>query len=234
MFTPTLVKVMRFFQERPTGASREEITTTIQMEPQWVDRALAHLSRHHLVTRSDDTYCPEPSLAAFAGDMFRLYDKINRRNQRELLVRGLLSAVRERGYLMNMESLLKLLEEQGFEREETLAFIQEEVSRGHVNKLWVSVGSRRVGILPPLPCLPLSDLRPTDLGQQHDEPRGNWRERGFTVWEGDYLIANYPMDLSTPAMLFLDVEGAELKMRLREETLQAWSRFRSGDYFPRP
>jgi hypothetical protein len=233
MFTPTLVKVLRLFQERPAGGSRDEIISTTQADPQWVDRVLQHLTGRHLVALSNGSYCAEPSLCAFAADMVRLYDKINRRNQRELLVRGLLSAVRERGYLMNMESLLKLLEEQGFEREETLAFIQEEVSRGHVGKIRVSVGSRRVGILPPLPCLPLSDLRPTDLGQ-HDEHKGNWRERGFTVWEGDYLIANYPVDLSTPAMLFLDVEGAELKMRLREETLQAWSRFRSGDYFPRP
>lgn len=233
MFTPTLVKVLRFFEERPAGGSREEITTATQAEPWWVERALEHLSRNHLVALNGGTFYPEPPLAAFAAEMFRLYDKINRRNQRELLVRGLLSAVRERGYLMNLESLLKLLEEQGFEREETLAFVQEEVSRGHVGKIRVSVGSRRVGILPPLPCLPLSDLRPTDL-EQNDEVKGDWRERGFTVWEGDYLIANYPVDLSTPAMLFLDVEGAELKMRLREETLQAWSRFRSGDYFPRP
>ena len=47
-------------------------------------------------------------------------------------------------------------------------------------------------------------------------------------------VEKFPEDVSTPAMLFLDVEGSELKMRLREETLQAWSRFRSGDYFPRP
>jgi hypothetical protein len=233
MFTPTLVKVLRFFQEHPAGGSREEIIGSAQLEPTWAERALYHLGQKNLIAVSDGTYQPEPTLADFATDMFRLYDKINRRNQRELLVRGMLSAVRERGYLMNMESLLKLLEEQGFEREETVAFVQEEVSRGHVGKIRVSVGSRRVGILPPLPCLPLSDLRPTDLGQ-YDEPKGNWRERGFTVWEGDYLIANYPVDLSTPAMLFLDVEGTEIKMRLREETLQAWSRFRSGDYFPRP
>ncbi|MDP6347876.1 MAG: hypothetical protein QGF81_05840 [Dehalococcoidia bacterium] len=233
MFTPTLVKVLRYFQEHPAGGSCEEIIGSAQMEPRWVEQALCHLGQNNLVAISDGTYQPEPSLDEFAVNMFRLYDKINRRNQRELLVRGLLSAVRERGYLMNMESLLKLLEEQGFEREETVAFVQEEVSRGHVGKIRVSVGSRRVGILPPLPCLPLSDLRPTDLGQ-YDEPKGNWRERGFTVWEGDYLIANYPVDLSTPAMLFLDVEGSEIKMRLREETLQAWSRFRSGDYFPRP
>ena len=228
MFTPTLVKVLRFFEERPVGGSREEITITTQAEPRWVERALDHLSHRCLVTQEGVTYRPEPSLLVFATQMFRLYDKINRRNQRELLVRGLLSAVRERGYLMNLESLLKLLEEQGFEREETLAFVQEEVSRGHVSKIWVSVGSRRVGILPPLPCLPLSDLRPTDMGQ-YDGVKGDWRERGFTVWEGDYLIANYPVELAAPAMLFLDAEGADTKMRLREETLHAWSRYRSGD-----
>lgn len=229
MFTPTLVKVLRFFRQYPGGGSRERVLEALQGDSLYLDRALEHLCQSQLIYIETSSYQPLPALEDFAEKMFRLYDKINRRSQRDLLVRGLLCAVRERGYLMSLESLVRLLEQEGFEPGETLSFVQEETRQGHISKIRVSVGSRRAGVLPPLPCLPLSDLRPTDLGDS-DDLKDMWRDQGVVVWEGDYLIANYPVELSAPALLFLDVEGAELKMRLREETLQAWTRYRSGDF----
>lgn len=228
MFTPTLVKVLRYFRDHSGGVTRQLLTITIQADQKYVDLVLERLTAANILAVQGGRYESLPSLLEFSDKMFRLYDRINRRTQRELLVRGLLCAVKERGYLMSQESLLKLLEEDGFEREETASFIAEEVNKGYIGKIRVSVGSRRAGVLPPLPCLPLSDLRPADLGE-YDDYRENRRDRGATVWEGDYLIANYPVELAAPAMLFLDAEGSDTKMRLREETLHAWSRYRSGD-----
>lgn len=220
MFEPTALKVLGFLREHPQGADAPALEKKLGVNNRYLRKALEKLLQGHLVVEEGGCYKPVSGLDEFSQKYIKLYQKLNRDRECQLIVRGLLSGVARQGYLLRLESLLFLLEEEGFNREEIKEFLRTEMKKGYLTQ--VKVCFRGEGYLLTCPAfIPLSYVYYShrDGFGDYTELRERWRRQGLVLREDEYLMAEYPQELAAPARQYLDEERQEIKERLRREAL---------------
>jgi len=218
MFEPTVCKILRFLHEHRQGKTLEEIKAHIKSDTPYVEKALLKLTESKIVVRSGDVYRPGEGFNRVYHDLLQVYERVNKTRERQLLVRGVLSRVSQFGYLLRTESLIRVLEEEGFDREGTEALLQEETKQGYITRVKVCFRSEgRIMSCPPY--IPLSYVYYTRhaLFDDYNMLKESWRRQGLYLREEEYLLSNYPSELTTPGQQYLEEERRGIKERLRRE-----------------
>ena len=189
-----------------------------------VDKALAELVARGLVDRcGEDRYCFHVSAQSdeLCQKLFALYEKVLARPQKELLVRGLLSQPGAR-YLWRVSKLVEVLGQEGFNSEDAMSLVDEEISKGYIIKVRIFFVARVSFVAPPfIPYYRIADFRnvETDEYEQLKEQCGNL---GLSINEEHYLTGAYPPELSQPAVQYIEKEKREVQDRLRDEAFRQW------------
>lgn len=221
MFTPSMVKIVRYLRENQVCKTREEIASIIQEKPEYVNAALDRLIALTVLFQNQGgyTYNTSPHSEQFCNSIMEIYRKVNRRPARELLVRGLICQIPSH-YLIHAHTLIELLQGQGFEKKELQEFLEQEIENGYLRRIRViCLGIRPFSIPVYVPSYYLSHLR--ILGwEEYSSLHHDQKVTEF--FEEDYLIGYYPPELSQPAREYIEKEGQELKAKLRERGMAPW------------
>jgi len=218
---PTLVKVLRYLRDSSEPSSYNDIISAVQEGQAPVDRALKKLVAEGMVDSRDSRYCyaATPRAEELCQKLFALYERVLARPQLELLARGLICQADEY-YPLRMNTLLRVLDKEGFALEDVTQFLDGEVERGHVKRVSAIFGGRVSGS-PPL-------FTPYYLGlpqiDQHEYRQlEEWSgDSGLVCSQGDYLIGDYPAELAEPAIRYVETVKPELKQVIIGEALQGW------------
>jgi hypothetical protein len=174
---PSLLKSLRLLRETKEPLTEEDLVERTKEDLAYVKGALGKLVDRGVIAKHGEFY--QYRQTHMNEEFFRkiqaVYEKAIRKPKIELIVRGLLSdtgrafpcyrhrAVLMRGgvampYLFRLKTLLKLLEDEGFDSEQVLGFLKEEMESGWLGKFEFYIGSEdKLSLLIPS-CLPFYAL----------------------------------------------------------------------------
>ena len=221
---PTAVKVLKYLMDTPGSSPYHDIIRVTQEGQAFVDRALTELVTRGLVHRRGENhyyYSSTTEVDESCRKLFTLYEKVTARPQKELLVRGLLSQPGPR-YLWRVGKLLQVLEAEGFDREDARRFLDQETSRGYVNKIRIMFVARIPFTPPPfIPYYYMSDFRNVNA-KEYEQLKEQCHNLGLSMGEEHYVTGAYPPELSQPAVHYVEKEKRQIRDTLREEAFRQW------------
>jgi hypothetical protein len=224
MFTPAIVKILKYLKESQLKRTEEEMAFIIAEAPEYVNRALTALDAAGIVKQEKGSYSYQttPANEKLRQQLLEVYQILDQKPTRQLLMRGLICQVPSQ-YLFHAKTLIGLLEEAGIEPAEIEEFLASEVELGYLKKvrlLYIGLEPSFIPIcIPPYYFYYLYHLGFIDQ-EKHYKLKQKYPEEQFQ--EEDYLIVQYPTELATPAKEYLERERGDLREMLRHKALSNW------------
>jgi len=224
MFTPAIVKLVNYLKDTGAKKTQEELATIIDEPLEYVNKALGRLTAIDVVTHEEGGYLyhATPDSDQFSAQLVEVYEKVNRKPAKEMLIRGLICQIPSQ-YLFHIHTLLEILQQEGVEREEFDQFLEQEIDKGYLKRIRVVYIGKRISIIP-IYIPPYYFYRLHHLGiidhQEYDSLKQG--DRDYEFQEEDYLIAQYPPELANPAREYIGRERGELRDNLRRRGLVSW------------
>jgi hypothetical protein len=224
MFTPAVVKVIKYLKDTGAKKTQEELATIIDEPLEYVNKALGKLIAINVVTQEEEGYLyhATPDSNQFAAQLMEVYEKVNRKPAKEMLIRGLICQIPPQ-YLFHIHTLLEILQQEGVEREEFDQFLVQETAKGYLKRIRVVYIGKEPSIVP-IYIPPYYFYRLHHLGiidhQKYASLKQESKDDEFQ--EEDYLIARYPPELANPAREYIERERGELRDNLRKRGLVSW------------
>jgi len=220
---PSLLRLLKIFRDAKKGLTEKDIVNLTKEKQDYIDKALEKLVKVGVLTKKEELYQYEAS--TYSEDLYKkmsaLYEEVDKREQMELLVRGLLSY--DSRYLICMETLLDILKKEEYGRQESFEFLEEEVKNGWVKIVRITFKGREKA-LPIFIWIPSHYLhynfRFIDLYEY--KKLGTSGEDLRSDGEEDYLKAQYPPELAKQAREYLEKEKKEIMEELRKEISKAF------------
>ena len=211
MFTPTIIKILKYLKDTKAKKTKEELSIIIGESPDYVNKALEKLIAVNIVVtkKNEYWYNTTPSSNKLAERLIELYGIAFRGPPKELLIRGLICQIPYQ-HMLHLPVLMEILEKEGIEKQELDQFLNQEIDNGYLER--TSVIFYRYKFVPA--CMS-PDYNPnpyyyTDRYRSHKQKDSNCELK-----EEDYLIVQYPPELSNPAKEYMEKERAELIDNLR-------------------
>ena len=160
---PSLLKSLRLLRKTKALLTQKDVVERTKENEVYVKRALGKLVEKRIVAKNGEFYNYRQTSAneEFFKKMQAVYEKAIKRPKIELIVRGLLSdtlgaspypCYRNRvvllrdglavPHLFRLKTLLKVLEDEGFDPGEINAFLKEEMENGWLGKFEFYLGSK--------------------------------------------------------------------------------------------
>ncbi|MDI6806890.1 MAG: hypothetical protein QMD14_03725 [Candidatus Aenigmarchaeota archaeon] len=141
---PPLVKTLKLLRDAKESLKEREIADRTKEKQDNINKALEKLVERNIVTKNGElySYCATDQNEEFTQKMFAVYDQVIKKPRMELIVRGLLSYQLPYSYLFPTKTLLKILENEGFDPRESITFLREEMKSGWISELEVHIGSK--------------------------------------------------------------------------------------------
>ncbi|MEK7281860.1 MAG: hypothetical protein AAB037_05895, partial [Chloroflexota bacterium] len=137
MFEPTLGKILDYFKAHPQGAKLSELTNLPGVYPEYVQPALDKMLQGDVLYLEAEIYKAKEGFTEFTIVFSLVCQRVNQTEERRLLIRGLLAGASKQGYLLRVESLVRVFDEESFDHQETLNFLTEEMKTGYLSKIKV-------------------------------------------------------------------------------------------------
>lgn len=225
MFEPSSLKILRYLRSYQLPRTESEIIQATGEAPEYVEKALGKLAAEKMVMveKGGYRYAGEPRNDRLCGQLTEVYTLVGRGLELELLARGLICATPQ-PCLVRFSALLSIMAGEGYAGDVVTRFVAEEIKKGYVKKIKLLFYLRRQSSLPTyVPQEYINPLSWVDSESYHqvghyvgeDDP-------GFPSAHEEYLLGDYPREMSSPAKEFLDTEKGHIKERLREEAMRNW------------
>ena len=221
-----LLKALKLLRNTSELLTEEEIAERIEEDRGYVAKALEKLAERKVVAKTGELYRYQktPINEKLSQRMLAVYDKIGESQKRELLVVGLLYTAMHK-YLLKENTLLKVLEGEGFNRGDVNDLLGEELKAGRIGKIKVTfVGKKGEGFLVP-PAIPWyfvpSRLWPIEP-DEYERLKKEWTSEGFFIQEEGYLVANSSPNMANVVKEYPDKEMARIRKMIREESFKWW------------
>jgi HEPN domain-containing protein len=248
---PSLVAVLKYLRDNPEWFNLNDVITATKESQTRAEKAIAKLAGEGIIECEGPRfrYAPTEKTEDFAQKFLGLYGKIIQGPQLELMVRGILSAIGHPSSYLRLTRLVEVLGKEGFDKEEVGAFIERENARGRIEKLHIiftlsrpgsaaatayqrpSDNSKWLRVIPiprvPYPSpLAISTYYMSSSRDVSAEEVARLKEEYFSsnplAVEEEYIMGNYPPELSEPAVKYLTSEKAEMLKALKDEAFQQW------------
>jgi len=238
MFTPTIVKLVRYLKDTGAKKTQGELATIIDEPLEYVNKALGRLIAIDVVAQEEEGYLyhATPDSDQFSARLVEIYEKVNRKPAKEMLIRGMICQIPPQ-YLFHIHTLLEILQREGVEREEFDRFLEQEIAQGYLKRIRVVYIGKELSIIP-IYIPPYYFYRLHHLGiidhQKYASFKQGYKDDKFQ--EEDYLIARYPPELANTAREYIERERGELRDNLRKRGSVSWGgglwRLRQNDPDP--
>jgi len=149
MFTPAIVKLVRYLKDTGARKTQEELATIIDEPLEYVNKALGRLIAIDVVTQEEGGYLYHvtPDSDQFSAQLVEVYEKVNRKPAKEMLIRGMICQIPSQ-YLFHIHTLLEILQREGVESEEFDQFLEQEIAQGYLTRIRVVYIGKGLSIIP--------------------------------------------------------------------------------------
>jgi len=221
-----LLKSLQLLRNTSELLTEEEIAARIEEDRGYVARALEKLARRKVIAKTGEFYRYQKTSTneKLSQRMLAVYDKIGESQKRESLIVDLLyTAVHK--YLLRANTLLKVLEEEGFDPEEVNSLLGEELKAGRIGEIKITfVGKEGEDLLVP-PAIPWYFV-PSRLGpiepKEYERLEKEWISEGLFIQKEDYLVANLFPERANVVEEYPDKEIARIRKKIRAESFKWW------------
>ena len=151
-----LLKLLKLFRDTAQSLTEKQIADRIKEDQIYVAKALGKLREREVVVKNGEFYSYRKTLVneRLLERMLAVYDKISGRSEIESLIIDLLSAATQYKCLLRQNTLLRVLVEEGFDSDQILLFLDEELKEGRIRKLKVAMKSEVEDFSPVPPAIP--------------------------------------------------------------------------------
>jgi hypothetical protein len=221
-----LFKSLKLLRDTSQSSTEKEVANTIQEDRTCVIRVLERLRENEVVAKAGEFYSYQKTdkNERFFERMSAVYDKIGSKSEGELIAVGLLSLVTQYNCLLRQNTLVRVLEEEGFDSKETNSFLDQEVKAGRVEKIAVTLINKGEAQLSVPSAIHLNYVHHL-MTDEYDKVRKKHLDEGFAIQEEDYLAANFSPELSDSAKEHLNEKRAWLRQKIRDETFESCYRW---------
>lgn len=225
---PVLLKSLKLLRDTEALLTKKEIAAKIGEDETYVERALEKLLERGLLSKIGEYYVYQKTLVneECSRKIFAVYRRVTKKAEGGWIIIGLLSTASQYKYLVRQDSLLGVLVAEGFDLKDTSSFLEEELKAGRISKLRIALISEKGGPLALPPAIPAHYISHLGMdSKEFEQLKKQYLETGFCVQEEDYLISDFPPEISEPARKYLETGGAHIKQKLTDEALEYWHRF---------
>ncbi len=226
--TPSIPRILEILLESEEGRDEPMLLKAVG-EASHAARAVDLLLTHGVIAREKGRLriCPGSNVAHKVHQIVDFYRDIQRTSRKELMFRGILNATYYK-CLIHFGTFIEMMEDEGFDREETARTLEEEKEQGYVQHLKI-VYKTRTGLkhkffaFIPLYYYPHFIV----MDANNAEPmRSRLEGAGISTTEEDYLLGNYPKELAAQARDYILKEKNHVKDRIKGEAFDVWWYYR--------
>ncbi|MFC2007343.1 hypothetical protein ACFLVB_01950 [Chloroflexota bacterium] len=226
---PTIVRILRYLREGTVHSTYSDIINNAVEGQASAGKALEKLTADGIIDKTGQRYSYHATTENddFCNKLFALYERVVKRPQVEVMIRGLLCQPARR-YLLRLDIFLEVFAKEGFSIEEVNRCLDEESASGYLKKVKLIFVVRES--FPPPTYMPLyyrSYLREVNPVEQ-EELKEYCSKMDITFSEVEYVTGDYPAELAEPAVQYLDKEKGYIKDWLKEEAFHKWYGMRHG------
>lgn len=225
---PSITVVLEKLVESDPGV-REEDLRRASGDGMYVDKAIEALLSSGLIERHHDMLrlVPGEGGAGKAREIIDFYRKVKNVRQRRLLFRGILNSTQYR-CLIHVGTFLAMMEDEGFRKEEVDETLSTDKAQGYVEDMKIMYRTGK-GVRHKLfPFIPLYYY--PHFIVMTTENAGGFRAKlenaGITLIEEDYLLGNYPKEVTLQSREYIMKEKAYIKERIKNEAFDIWWYYR--------
>lgn len=267
---PVLLKSLKLLRDTSESLTEKEIAERIKEEQVYVAKALQKLRQRKVIAKNGELYSYQKTAINedFSQKMLAVYNKIIKNSKLGLVIIGLLSTVTQSKHLLRQNTLLRVLEEEGFDEERINNFLERELKAERIVKTKIAFISKNKTEVQLPPAIRFRyvfphEARPEDYqrfeayapvaertspmhyfitrkewlipatnfdygsyyGAESDEYekfRKRCLEQDSFIQEEDYLIADFPSNMTASAKEYLEKELAHTRQKIKDEIFEYW------------
>jgi hypothetical protein len=223
MLTPAIIKISKYLKDSGEGRSKEQLATIINEEQEYVNKALERLAAADVVREEQGSYLynPTPRSEDFLNRLVKVYERVDRKSEREWIIRGIICEIPSR-HSFHLKALLNILEEEGLDREESKEFIEQEIERHYLRRIRIALIGRRAYSFPIPRYIPYRWLSFFRWVREKEYEALKQGYESSEIQEEDYLVGQYPSQLARAAREHLKGEKKEIRDKLLDDGLLSY------------
>jgi len=226
--TPSIPRILEILLESDEGKDESALLKSVG-EASHATKAVAVLLEHGMIERRKGRLriCQGNAISGRINQIVSFYRDIQKTTRKELMCRGILNATYYK-CLIHFETFLEMMENEGFDRNETMKTLDAEVRQGYVQHLKIVYRSHSGLKHKFFPFIPLYYYPHfIIMDANHTGPmRSRLEGAGISLAEEEYLLGNYPKELSTQAREYIQREKNHIKDRIKGEAFDVWWYYR--------
>jgi len=267
---PVLLKSLKLLRDTSESLTEKEIAERIKEEQVYVAKALQKLRQRKVIAKHGEFYSYQKTAINedFSEKMLAVYNKIIKNSKLGLVIIGLLSTVTQSKHLLGQNTLLRVLEEEGFDEERINNFLERELKAERIVKTKIAFISKNKTEVQLPPAIRFRDVfpyeaRPEDYQRleayatqaertspmhyfitrkeglipatnfdygshygvepdEYEKFRKRCLEQDSFIQEEDYLIADFPSNMTASAKEYLEKELAHTRQKIKDEIFEYW------------
>src|SRR4030042_1524155 len=126
MFTPTIIKMLKYFRDTNAKKTKEDLAVIIGESPEYVNKALEKVIALNGVVSEEGAYYYNTTTPnnKLAERLIELYEIASRKLAKELLIRGLMCQIPYQ-HMFHLPTLIEILKKEGIEGQELDQFLKQ-------------------------------------------------------------------------------------------------------------
>ncbi len=226
--TPSIPRILEILLESEEGRDKSALLQALG-NASYATKAVDTLLESGVIARERGRLriCHNSGATHKVHQIVRFYGNIQRATRKQLMFRGILNATHYK-CLIHFGTFIEMMEHEGFGKEETVATLDEEMKQGYVQHLKIVYKSRSGLMHKFFPFIPLyyyPHFIVTDAGNVQPL-RSRLESAGVALTEEDYLLGNYPKELSAQARDYILKEKNHVKEKIKAEAYDVWWYYR--------
>jgi hypothetical protein len=225
---PTIPRVLKLLIER--GGECAEATVTENLPAgAYAGKAIETLHRQGIIEQEEGRLRIVKSAEndRTINGIIGFYSDTDRVTRRRLLFRGILNAA-QYACMVHLDTLVELMEAEGFTRPETEGLIQMDGKRGYVERQKIIYRTREGLKQKTFSFIPLH-YYPHFIAMKSDyvdRLKERFKGAGISLTEEEYVLGHYPTEIATQSREYLRTEKESLQEKIKNEAFDIWWYYR--------
>ncbi len=226
--SPSIPRILEILLESEEGRDEPNLLQAVG-DLRHATKAVDILLQHGVIARERGRLriCQGSIAKTWVDQIVRFYSDIQRATRKELMVRGILNATYYK-CLIHSVTFIEMMEHEGFDRQETLRTLEDEVRQGYVQHLKIAYRTRsgvkhKFFSFIPLYYYPHFVVMDASTAEPM---RSRLEGAGIVLEQEDYLLGNYPKELAAQAREYIQKEKNHIKDRIKGEAFDVWWYYR--------
>lgn len=225
---PAIPRVLRSLLDTKEGSEEKAVIGTLPDET-FTRRAIDILLTHGIIKREEGLLkiVEGGENSRLIHEIMGFYRNVDRITRKKLLFRGILNSTQYK-CLIHFPTFLRLMEDEGFDREDAEGLIQKDGKEGYVERLKIMYRTREGLKHKFFPFIPLYYYPHFIImnSDNMDHLKTRLKAAGILLVEEEYLLGHYPKEIASLARDYLTREKDYIREKIKNEAFDIWWYYR--------